>query len=270
MAGDKTSLSCKFCGHSYPVFQGVPDFVRNDTIHSGQDLILEYYEEEAEKYNKTHGSSLAGTEYNIRVYYKKIFEKYIAESDLILEIGCGTGRFSRLLRRISDRLVSTDFSMSMIQQGLGAAPYQVRADSQALPFDDGVFDVCVGVTTFSYIPDKKMALKAIKLVLKPKGRIILIDMDRRSPIFLFSRMIYGKLRNKNHQEWVLKESSFPFTTKLLESEGFRIIEGQNLSFVPHVSPAWFPAMFGWADRLFSWLPFTRRFAMRFFIVAQVN
>lgn len=268
LAEGENEYKCNNCGRSYGVVRGVPDFVELEQMISGQRDIHEYYENEAGKYNKSHGSDLHGTEYNIRTYYRKVFQRHLSPDLSVVEIGCGTGRFSRLIRESTERLVSTDFSMPMLQQGLGTAPVQVCADSQNLPFRDDRFDVCVGVTTFSYVPDKVKALQSIKQVLKPGGRIILIDMNRKSPIFFFSRLVYGKLRDKNHQEWVLTQSSLDYTSKLLESQGFRIVEGRKLSFVPHVSPPWFTRFFGWADRLFSAIPLSSRYAMRFYVVAE--
>ena len=256
------------CGRTYQVVNGVPDFVEESDMIQGQKNIHEYYEDVALKYNKSHGSDLFGTEYNIRTHYKKVFQRHLRSCDMVIEIGCGTGRFSKLVCETTKQLVCTDFSMRMLQQGAGRAPNPVCADTQNLPFQNDTFDVCVGVTTFSYVPNKQKALKSIKAILKPGGRIILIDMNRRSPVFFFSRMIYGKLREKNHQPWVLAESSLNYTSKLLESQGFKIIDARNLSFVPHVSPRWFSTAFGWADQLFSTIPLTRRFAMRFYIVAE--
>jgi ubiquinone/menaquinone biosynthesis C-methylase UbiE len=260
-------LTCLGCQRVYPIIEGIPDFVSMQAFPTGQREIASYYTDEATKYNVSHGSSLPGTEYNINAHYMRLLETYIAPADRILEIGCGTGRFSQVLMRLSPNHVGADFSLAMLLQDKGCVPIKVCADTQDLPFRDSIFDICVGVATFSYLPHKEAAVQSIRRVLKPNGRVLLIDMNRKSPIFALSPLAYGDTRKKAHQPWI-RESSVATYSRLFENGGFRILDSGHFSFVPHVSPKWFVVAAGPVDRLLSYTPFARRLAMRLYIVAE--
>jgi ubiquinone/menaquinone biosynthesis C-methylase UbiE len=260
-------LTCLGCQRVYPIVEGIPDFVSMQGLPTGQREIASYYADEADKYNVSHGSVLPGTEYNISAHYMRLLETYIGPGDQILEIGCGTGRFSQVLRRLSSNLVGTDFSLPMLLQDKGSVPIKVCADTQDLPFRDNIFDICVGIATFSYVPNKEAAVRSMRRVLKPNGRVLLIDMNRKSPIFALSPLAYGDTRKKAHQPWI-RESSVTNYRTLFENGGFKILDSGHFSFVPHVAPEWFVFAAGPLDRLLSYTPFARRLAMRLYIVAE--
>lgn len=52
--------------------------------------------------------------------------------------------------------------------------------AEKLPFKTGVFNVVLLVVTICFLEDPEMALKEVKRVLKPKGRIIVGFVDKDS------------------------------------------------------------------------------------------
>ena len=48
----------------------------------------------------------------------------------------------------------------------------VRGDAQSLPFPDAMFDAAVLVATLGEIPDQDRALRELRRVLKPGGRLV--------------------------------------------------------------------------------------------------
>jgi ubiquinone/menaquinone biosynthesis C-methylase UbiE len=95
----------------------------------------------------------------------------------VLEIACGTGVLTRLLReRIPAQveLVATDLSPAM----LGYARDRMRdvrgiawreADAQDLPFEDGSFAAVFCAFGFMFVPDRQRALREARRVLAPGG-----------------------------------------------------------------------------------------------------
>ncbi len=51
------------------------------------------------------------------------------------------------------------------------------ADATALPFDDAVFDAVVSTQVYEYVPDLEQALAEAARVLRPGGRIVVVDTD---------------------------------------------------------------------------------------------
>lgn len=90
-----------------------------------------------------------------------------------LDIGCGTGAFSRLIAQhcaptslsgIDPSAAQIDFARAQ----LPAADLRV-ADSMALPFADAAFDVVASALVLHFIPDRGKAFAEMKRVVRPGG-----------------------------------------------------------------------------------------------------
>src|SRR6476659_1225915 len=94
----------------------------------------------------------------------------------VLELACGTGVVTRRLREAlpaSATLVATDLNEAMTSYARAAVPvpgidWRV-ADMQALPFEDGSFDVVVCQYGFMFPPDKPLAFRETRRVLAQGG-----------------------------------------------------------------------------------------------------
>jgi ubiquinone/menaquinone biosynthesis C-methylase UbiE len=104
----------------------------------------------------------------------------------ILDIGCGTGQFAaRVLDRHPGAVVcGLDLSGSMLRHGqersrrAGGLLQLVRANSERLPFSDDSFDVVTCAHSFHHYPSQDRVLAEMHRVLRPNGRLIIIDGDR--------------------------------------------------------------------------------------------
>jgi len=105
-----------------------------------------------------------------------------APGERVLEIGPGTGYYSL---EIAPRLVPggpldlLDIQQPMLDEvrqraaSVGIANIQTtQSDAQALPFPDATFDAAFLVATLGEIPDKRLALREVRRVLKPGGRLV--------------------------------------------------------------------------------------------------
>lgn len=121
----------------------------------------------------------------------KIREKLNKENNLgnLIELGCGTGYFTKTLADKSEHIISTDISeemLSIAQKKLKGFDFQVM-DCQNLKFDDGTFDtVFMGLVLLFTEPEN--ALKESRRILKHGGLIIIADPDISSLSF------YGNLK----------------------------------------------------------------------------
>jgi ubiquinone/menaquinone biosynthesis C-methylase UbiE len=104
----------------------------------------------------------------------------------ILDIGCGTGRFaaSALCHLPNAEVWGLDLSAGMLQRAAArsAAPggrlRLVQADSEHLPFPDNYFNVVTCSHSFHHYPHQDKVLAEMHRVLRPDGRLLLIDGDR--------------------------------------------------------------------------------------------
>lgn len=107
---------------------------------------------------------------------------HISPEETVLDIGCGTGEFERLLLADNpqQRMIGVDISEEMLllaRQKCHAYPNVTfqTASALALPFTNNSFDIVVSASTFHYFDDPVAALEEIKRVLKPNGKIIILD-----------------------------------------------------------------------------------------------
>jgi SAM-dependent methyltransferase len=97
----------------------------------------------------------------------------------VLELACGTGIVTRRLREAlpaSATLVATDLNDPMVEYARVAVPdpniVWQQADAQALPFEEGSFDVVVCQFGFMFLPDKVRGFREARRVLRPGGVLL--------------------------------------------------------------------------------------------------
>jgi ubiquinone/menaquinone biosynthesis C-methylase UbiE len=104
----------------------------------------------------------------------------------VLEVGCGTGHFTRWLREQGLAAVGLDLSREMLAEAQTLdGLLLVRADAHRLPFADGAFDLVALVTALEFLDRPQQALlEALRvtrrgLVLGVLNRWSLLGLKRR-------------------------------------------------------------------------------------------
>ena len=95
--------------------------------------------------------------------------------DRILDIGCGTGRFTEPLAKYFSAFVhGVDPSAKMLQVAKdnyqGLACDFAQGTTNKIPLDDGVVDLAFMSMVYHHIEDKKKAIDEVKRVLKKSGK----------------------------------------------------------------------------------------------------
>jgi len=87
------------------------------------------------------------------------------EARTLLEVGCGTGHFTRWFEAQGLRATGLDISAAMMAEAarLGTEVC-VRGDALRLPFARGVFDLVALITTVEFLPDPAQALAEARRV----------------------------------------------------------------------------------------------------------
>ena len=104
------------------------------------------------------------------------------------DLGCGTGQMTAALAPFVRHVIAVDASAAMLQ----AAKKRLqdfenvelrRGDLESLPIDDARLDAATLALVLHHLPEPGRALTEVGRVLKPQGRLIVVDMlphDRES------------------------------------------------------------------------------------------
>jgi len=98
---------------------------------------------------------------------------------LVLDLACGTGDLTRLALRSGYRVIGADLSRGMLDANRTGVPL-VHADCSTLPFPDGAFDGLVCGYALRNFTDLAGALAETARVIRPGGRLALLEVDAPS------------------------------------------------------------------------------------------
>jgi ubiquinone/menaquinone biosynthesis C-methylase UbiE len=160
-----------------------------------------------------------------RIYHVKLIRDHLGDlrGKRILDVGCGKGRFARVFheQQPEAELWGLDISEEMLRyvpQGI-----HTRAGSMTeLPFDDASFDHAYATESLEHAVEIDKAVAEICRVVKPGGRIAIIDKNAEQ---------WGRLETPEWEKW--------FTRKELESllrRHCRTVSSRFISYWEDVEP----------------------------------
>jgi ubiquinone/menaquinone biosynthesis C-methylase UbiE len=97
----------------------------------------------------------------------------------VLDAGGGTGRVASAIRQHTGSVVIADPSFGMLQQADRTRLGLACANSESLPFPDGVFERIIMVDALHHVIDQRHTAREMYRVLKPGGRIVIEEPDIR-------------------------------------------------------------------------------------------
>ena len=130
-----------------------------------------------------------------RIYHVKLILDYFGDltGKRVLDVGCGKGRFARILkdRYPESEIWGLDISEEMLK--FVPACIQTRAGSMTeLPFEDGYFDAAYATESLEHAVEIDVAVRDICRVVKPGGRIVVIDKNAEQ---------FGRLKTPEWEKW---------------------------------------------------------------------
>jgi len=122
----------------------------------------------------------------------------IRVGNIVLDIGCGTGFLSLGVAKAvgkSGKVFCIDISEEMMKKArdnlsrAGVSNVEFRVgDAENIPLEDSSVDKVVGNMVLHHCPKPEYAIKEMARVLKPKGRLVLADMEEHKEKWLKGEM----------------------------------------------------------------------------------
>jgi 2-polyprenyl-3-methyl-5-hydroxy-6-metoxy-1,4-benzoquinol methylase len=168
LSPDGDELRCEAAGHAYPVRDGIPRFVPTSGYSAAFGL-------QWKRHQLTQLDSHTGSPGSARRARRILGDALWEELDgrVVLECGCGAGRFTEVLLGRGAAVVSVDLSEA-VEANAANFPIDERhrvaqADIRHLPLRPGRFDVvfCLGVV--QHTPSPEQTIAALAAQVRPGG-----------------------------------------------------------------------------------------------------
>lgn len=189
---DHGELSCKQCGAVYPIVRGIARFVSADNY-------AESFGEQWNRYRTEQIDMLNGVSLSEARFVSETGRSDL-KGQLVLEAGCGAGRFLEVASRLGAEVVGVDLSNAVeaAAQTLADRPnvHLVQASIFELPFQRGVFDGVYSIGVLQHTPDPLGAIPKLFDVLKKHGWCTATVYERRRFTMFYSKYLARKITTR--------------------------------------------------------------------------
>ena len=168
--------------------------------------------------------------------HAKWIPHYLIKDKVVLDAGCGDGRFVRYCLDKGARFcigldISGKYILSGIRQGrtlvythyITCAPREtslfIQADAQKMPVRSNCIETVLCLSAFHHLPNKRLFLEECRRVLTDGGHVIIVDPNGQNPLRPLANYFGRKLGRLSHMERAIKPKE---TEAYLSDAGFQI------------------------------------------------
>jgi SAM-dependent methyltransferase len=157
---------CTVCGEKFPLVRGVYRFAEGEDYASS-------FGWQWKRYSTTQLDRL-GTISDEDFRKRTAIDPQELQGKLVLDVGCGMGRFAEVAVRWGAQVIGIDLSdaCEVAAQNLTARDFvALQADALKLPFAPESFDYIYSIGVLHHTPDCERSFKSLPQYLKPGGTI---------------------------------------------------------------------------------------------------
>lgn len=157
------------CGRKFKIANFIPRFVRDDEY-------VKSFSFEWQVHDKTQVDSFSGSDISLSQFQNRIdFPLSQLKGKLVLDAGCGTGRFTEVALKNGATVIGADlsYSVDIASRNIDKHPsaHFIQADLFNLPFPKGKFDFIFSFGVLHHTPDAKKAFLNLAELVKPEGKM---------------------------------------------------------------------------------------------------
>lgn len=165
------------------------------------------------------------------------------KGEMVLDVGCGLGHFSRLVRDRGGHPVPLDIGHHLLLKVRNHLPACVEANALSLPFPDSSFTVVISSECVEHTPDPLLAIQEMVRVLRPEGTILLTTPNR---VWHWSVALAERLGIRSFagiENWVGRHQ----VRRTLTNHGARVLVEAGLFLIPFQLRVFWP-LNAWINR----------------------
>lgn len=188
-------LICRKNGHVFPVKKGIPRFVSNENYTASFGF-------EWQKWSRVQFET-RNSDPAMKGYTRKFFQQITTltpkdvRGKIIVEFGCGPGRFLHLLKQDGATVVGLEMSsaIDVARKNLGEGNnvLLVQGDILHPPFKKNSFDTGFTIGVLHHTPDPVRGLAQLVSIVKPGGKIAVNVYSVNGPYNFQSLKIFRRL-----------------------------------------------------------------------------
>lgn len=162
---------------------------------------------------------------------------------IVLDAGCGTGKFLPIIEKSCDKYIGVDLSNEQLIKAKSKSKKDslfINSSLENIDLDENSVDIIISTWVLGTITDlneRNKCLSNLKRILKPKGKIILVENDENSE-FEEIRNRTKDNRTKDYNDWILSkefkvvkriDTYFNFNSIEEAKTCFQIIYGETIA-----------------------------------------
>lgn len=220
------------------------------------------------------------------VFSKKGYEKLFFELEKslvsnkknikIVDLGCGTGSFTKKISSLSDQIYGCDISTESIKTASNFYPkinFSVQ-DIENLSYQNNFFDIVIFSGVLHHFDNLNKPLLEAKRILKDDGLIFAFDPNLYNPFFWMYRrkksFLYSNEGVTDNEEPLTKKKIIT-AIKSCEFNSFSVygISGVPFNYIENNKLSLFLPIYNFVDALLNMVPFIRN-KIGSFLITKIN
>lgn len=216
---EASGTRCGGCGEVVPVIRGIPRFVASDSYAASFGF-------EWNRHRKTQLDDVGSRESEETFREKTGLCPTDVTGRLVLDVGCGMGRFSDVVSRWGGLVVGVDISLAVeaAQANLEWRPNVrvLQADLFQLPFAPKTFDIVYSMGVLHHTPDCERAFQTIAALVRPGGRLCV--------------WVYGMMGTWERVARLYRRATVRMPPRLLHALCYFAIPWYHIGRLPYLGP----------------------------------